>query len=482
MSHRFSLRARLMLAYTGLIVIGFAGLALLAGRQIATSATEDYGRELIAQAGLVARALAEPLEHAYEGETSEATVAGLLDNFARQVDAGIILFDNRGRLLLASDDQLLSGEPRGGGPEIAVAFDGRASLDTRPGPDGEVWLYAAAPIVEDDDFLGVVRLQKPGTATRSLVLQRWLALGGGVLALALLALLGSSWLAASLTRPLAQLRSSALELAEGNLSLRLPADRGDEIGELAASFNHMAERVEAMVDEQRAFASNASHELRTPLTAIRLRSEALRAGNVDAATATEYIAEIDDEAQRLSQLVEDLLLLSRFDSGRLDHGEQRVDPARLARHLLQSLSARADAQGVTLKLEAPTALPPVTASLSHLHVVFRNLLDNALKHTPPGGHVIWSLDVVDGILHAIIADDGQGIGAEDLPHLFKRFYRADKARNRGTGGVGLGLSLVDAVVHSYGGVVTISSAGLGQGTTVEVRWPLDSRATPAGAA
>lgn len=466
-----SLRTRLMLAYTSLIVIGFGGLALFAGNQIATSAAEDYERELLAQAGLLARALVEPLEHLAEGETSEAAVARQVAQYARQAGAHIVIVDPRGRAWLASDGVLPAGELHDD-PEIAAALNYRAVPDSRPSANGEPWLYAAAPITEDDQLLGVVRLDTALTATRSLVLQRWLVLGGGVLLLALLALLASSWLAASLTRPLAQLRQSALELAAGNLALRLPAERDDEIGALAASFNHMAERVQAMIDEQRAFASNASHELRTPLTTIRLRSEALRAGGVDPATAQEYIGEIDEEVQRLGALVDDLILLSRLDSGRAERAEQQVDPARLARHLLQRLAPRAEAQQVALILTTAPDLPPLNASLSHLHVVFRNLLDNALKHTPPGGRIRWSLAVADGALQTVIEDNGQGIAAEDLPHLFERFYRVDKGRSRENPGVGLGLSLVKAVVESYGGEVKINSAGLGKGTTAEVWWPI----------
>jgi signal transduction histidine kinase len=465
-----------MLAYTGLIVIGFGGLALFAGNQIATSAAEDYERELAAQAGLLARALAEPLEHLAEGETSRATIEQQVEQYARQVGAHIVLVDRRGRAWLSSDGVLPVGE-LGDDAEISAALNDRTTTDSRPSADDEPWLFAAAPIAEEDELLGVVRIDTALAATRSLVLQRWLGLGGGVLLLALLALLASSWLAASLTRPLAELRQSALEIAKGNLALRLPVERDDEIAELALSFNHMAERVQAMIDEQRAFASNASHELRTPLTTIRLRSEALRGGEVDLATAQEYIVEIDDEIQRLGELVDDLILLSRLDSGRSERTEQQVDPARLARLLLQSFAPRAEAQQVALILRTAANLPPLNASPSHVHVVFRNLLDNALKHTPPGGRIRWSLDVADGALHAVVADNGQGIAAEDLPHLFERFYRTDKARTRVNGGVGLGLSLVKAVVESYGGEVRISSPGPGEGTTVEVCWPMGEKAT-----
>jgi signal transduction histidine kinase len=306
--------------------------------------------------------------------------------------------------------------------------------------------------------------------------QRWLALGGGVLVLAALTLVISFFLAASLTRPLAQLRHSALQMASGDLDQRLPETRQDEIGELAVAFNHMAAQVKAMLEEQRAFASNASHELRTPLTTIRLRSEALREGHVDEATARQYIAEIDREVVRLGELVEDLILLSQLDSGRARLGEQQVDVARLPRHLLDEYTARLCDKKLTLNLDMPPDVPPLVASIHHLRVVFRNVLDNAVKYTPAGGAITWQLQVEDSHLHTTIRDTGRGIAPEDLPNLFERFYRADKARTRETPGVGLGLSLVQEVVGAYGGRVTIESDGVDKGAIVHVWWPLPTAA------
>jgi signal transduction histidine kinase len=227
-----------------------------------------------------------------------------------------------------------------------------------------------------------------------------------------------------------------------------------------------------MLEEQKAFASNASHELRTPLTTIRLRSEALREGLVDEETGQQYIAEIDDEVERLGNLVQDIIVLSRLDAGRLDLGSEQIDPLRLAHQLLAEFSIQAEARQITIQLNAPDTVPPVSAGLNHLHMVFRNLLQNALNYTPNGGTVTWQIQVEDHLLHHTIQDTGQGVAPEDLPHLFDRFYRVDKARSRAVPGVGLGLSLVKRIVESYNGRVTLQSPGLDQGTTVHIHWPL----------
>ncbi len=234
----------------------------------------------------------------------------------------------------------------------------------------------------------------------------------------------------------------------------------------------MSAQVEAMIEAQRAFASNASHELRTPLTTIRLRSEALREGELDDETASRYIAEIDDEVQRLGNLVQDLMLLSRLDAGRQETGDEQVDAVRLARQLLREITPPAENRHITLVLDAPDTLPVVTAGYTHLTIVFRNLLSNALKYTPDGGQITWQMALAGQTIRHTIHDTGQGIAAEDLPHLFDRFYRADKSRSRAAPGVGLGLSLVKLIVELYGGEVEITSAGLGQGTAVTVCWPL----------
>jgi signal transduction histidine kinase len=471
MRFRHSLRARLTLSYIGLIVVGFAGLGLLAGRQIAADAVEDFEHNLVTQTVLVARGLAEPLEQFRDHEIGQSVLAQEVAGYAAQLNVRILLVDTSGRAWLASEPTLPSGNVRLQ-PEVAAALDGRITYDTRLSHDGTMMLYAAAPIVEDEHLLSIVSLSMPLAAARRLIVHRWLGLGGGVLVLAALALVVSSFLAASLTRPLAQLRHSALQMASGDLDQRLPEDRQDEIGALAVAFNYMAARMKSMLEEQRAFASNASHELRTPLTTIRLRSEALREGRVDEATARQYVTEIDHEVTRLSDLVEDLILLSRLESGRARPGEQQVDVVRLVHRLIDEYAPRLGAKNLTLTLDVPAALPPLVASLNHLRVVLRNVLDNAVTYTPAGGAITWRLQAEDGYLHVAFSDTGRGIAPEDLPHLFERFYRADKARTRETPGVGLGLSLVQEVVRAYGGRVTINSAGVGQGTTVEVWWPL----------
>jgi signal transduction histidine kinase len=456
-----SLRTRLLLAYAALILAGFTVLAMLAGRQILSGTLQDFSGGIVEQAQLVARVLKEPVEEGAEHGVDQASLASILQRYAEQADAGLIVFDSRGQILASSNDNNEINTD-----VVGTALSGNASSETQ----GDM-VYAAAPILEEGQVIGVVQVSAPLSAAQNLIWERWLALGGAVLVVTALAGLAAVWLSQTLTKPLAQMQKATMQIAHGDFSQRLPETRQDEIGEVARSFNHMAGQIEAMIEEQRAFASNASHELRTPLTAIRLRSEALREGGLDAPTARQYIVEIDEETQRMGNLVQDLLMLSRLDSGRLEAGREQVDSMRLARQLISEIAPLAERRDITVQLDTGTDLPPVTAGSAHLMIVFRNLLNNALKYTPDGGEITWQIQAGEGTIQHTISDTGQGIPSDDLPHVFDRFYRVDQSHSRDIPGVGLGLSLVRMIVELYGGTITLESGGPSQGTTAHVAWP-----------
>lgn len=468
---KVSLRARLLLAYVGLILVGFSALAVLAGGQISSGTVEDFNNQMVEQARLLARALKDPVEHWLEGEGDAAAAQSLLQTYAEQSGATVTLLGFNGRLWISSD---MNSQVDPFAPEVLAAQTGQIIHDTRENAAGVVMVYAAAPIREDEDRLAIVHLAAPRSGADALVVQRWLTLAGGVVVLLLVAF-GASWmLSSSLLRPLNELRQAARAVARGDFSQQMPVARSDEIGQLAQTFNHMAEQVEEMIANQRAFASNASHEMRTPLTTIRLRSEAMRDGLTDEATTQQYIVEIDEEVKRLGNLVQDLMLLSQIEDGRLDIGKEKIDPIRLAQQLASDLQTELAEKEMTLSLQTPDYLPPIAASLSHLHIVFRNILTNAIKYTPPKGAITWQMRLEGNQLYMLITDTGQGIDQEDLAHVFDRFYRGDKSRSRTIPGVGLGLPLARMIVELYEGTIRVDSAGADQGTAVEIWWPLPS--------
>ena len=481
-----SLRVRLILAYAGLIVLGFSGLALIAGQQISKAARDDYELQLANEAVLVARGMAHSVRDYQAGDITEADLNAVVADYESQTGATLTLFwADSGPAQNANPSEHDRQPPNNsqnwsvpqglqGRPEIVAASHNTVTVVHRKNEHGSTLLLTAAPVVDGPRLLAYVQLSEPMSNLQRALYKRWSALALGVLAITGIALLASVWLSTSLIRPLGHMRDSALRLSQGDLSHRIANPGPGEMGEVAQAFNQMADRVSAMIEEQRAFASNTSHELRTPLTTMRLRTEALRYDmSLTETDRQQYAVEIDEELVRLSELIEDLILLSRFDAGRAELGKERIDLARFAHTMYQPFALQAKEKQVTLDLEVQLDHPvQIEASLNHLIILFRNLLDNAVKYTPPGGTVVWRIAATAQQALFTVQDTGPGIAPEHLPHLFERFYRADKARSRGTPGTGLGLALAKSIIEAYAGHITITSQGVGRGTTVTTTWPL----------
>jgi len=487
-----SIRVRLLLVYVGILVVGFAVLTLVTGQQISSAARVDYENRLKNEIRLIAQGIRASIT---DTTVSDGAFDTLIAGYEAEIggDLTVVLpedVDRRGPPPVqqgnAPPAQQGTGQRNGpppnsrfdGAPEIESALRGDVIVIQRHDSSGHDALFTAAQVMEGQQGQRapvIVQLSVPSSNLQRLVLERWVSLWLLVGLIALLALIAATLLARSIIRPLDALRESAVQLAKGDFSHRVAYNQKDEIGEVARAFNEMAHQVESMLDEQRAFASNTSHELRTPLTNIRLRSEALRYDDsLDEAMGERYITEIDDEANRMSGLIEDLTLLSRFDAGRAELGENQIDMAQFAASLKQRFSPQLTAKNIRIELATQPDVQPVLASLNHLTVVFRNLIDNAIKYMPDGadgGQITWTTSAgIDGVC-SVIQDTGRGIEAEQLPHLFERFYRADKARSRDIPGSGLGLAIVKSIVDAYGGTVSIASEGRGKGTTVTVFWP-----------
>ena len=452
-----SLRSRLTAVYLGLIIIGFGGLTLWAGRQIANTTFSDFSKTLQAQALFLANQLIEPLEY------NRSQMGPFVNNSATAVSGEITIYTGSGDVIISSTTT----------PSTSIYPEIEA---IQPNSSGESTLYATAEIKDDDKLLGVIQIGVPTAIPQAIVNQRWAGLAIGFFTVSIVGILVSFWLLNTLTKPLSHLRDTAHKMADGDLSQRVTELPKDEIGEVGHAFNEMAEQVEAVVNEQRAFASNASHELRTPLTTIRLRTEALKGGDLDAETTAEYIEEIDGEVKRMSHLVDDLLLLSRLDAHQLEIGKDQIDPTRLLNAILREFENSIQARNLTMHNHpAEDAIAAVQANMSHLRIVFRNVIENSVKYTPAKGQIDIKLTQQREFVLFHIVDNGRGIAPEDLANIGKRFFRTDKARSREIEGTGLGLALVHSILDLYGGELTIESDGLDQGTAVSVLWPLNPK-------
>ncbi len=274
-------------------------------------------------------------------------------------------------------------------------------------------------------------------------------------------------LTSTLFRPLEDITTVARQITHADdLSRRVPhSSRTDEIGELARAFNQTLERLERLFRSQQRFLADVSHELRTPLTSVRGNLDLMRRfGRYD----EESMAVIQDEMERMSRLLGDLLLLARADSGGLPLQHEPVELDNVLFEVYRQV--RRIEKPVAVELTAVDQAT-ILGDEDRLKQLVLNMVDNGIKYTPPGGVVKLKLSKDDFWAQITISDTGVGIPAEDIPHIFERFYRVDKARGRAQGGSGLGLAIAKWVTQAHGGHIQVDSV-VGQGTTFRIHLPL----------
>ena len=274
---------------------------------------------------------------------------------------------------------------------------------------------------------------------------------GGVASL-ILALL----FAYGLLRPVRELTHAAAQLARGDLSQRVKVRGSDEIAWLGETFNHMAESLEQAEEYRRAMTADIAHELRNPLAVQRANLEAMQDG-VYPLTA-ENLEQVLAQNRLLTRLVEDLRTLALADAGQLALERTSTDYPALVQRVVDRFTPTASAHQVRLSLDLPAAsFAPVLLDPMRVEQILGNLLSNALRHTPEGGQIMLKLVPMSGGVSLSVRDTGSGIPAEALPHLFERFYRADKARSREEGGTGLGLAIARQLAEAQGGTLTAAN-------------------------
>jgi len=277
--------------------------------------------------------------------------------------------------------------------------------------------------------------------------------------------LGGAFLTGRALRPVREIAGTAARLGASDLSERLPVSGRDEFSELSSSFNAMLARLEEAFDRQRRFTADASHELRTPLSIVKANTSLALEHPWPEDRYREFLAAIDTAAGRQSRIVEELLFLARADAGGL---ARDVGPVCLIEALEEAAEAVSRPDRPCIRLESIDPALMVPGSGSELTRLFTNLLENAVRHTPPEGTVTVSAMVDAMSVTVTVTDTGEGIAPEHLPHLGERFYRVDAARSAGTGGTGLGLAICRSITEAHGGRMTIESK-VGEGTSVRIR-------------
>jgi two-component system, OmpR family, sensor histidine kinase BaeS len=289
------------------------------------------------------------------------------------------------------------------------------------------------------------------------------------------ALAVSAYVSRRIAGPVARLAVAARRVATGRYDTRVPLPAlGADFATLTTSFNAMAAELESVETTRRRLLADLAHEMRTPVATLDAYLEGMEDGfvTVDAETVTM----LRTQTARLTRLAEDITAVSRAEEHQLDMHLQSVMPAQLVATSVDAFRDRYAEREVTLTNDVQPDLPVLWADSERLGQVLGNLLDNALRHTPAGGNVSVIGRAGDDAVTLTVTDSGAGIPREQLPHVFERFYRVDRARDRAHGGSGIGLAIVKALVEAHGGTVTAASDGSGCGATFTVTLPTVSAA------
>ena len=319
--------------------------------------------------------------------------------------------------------------------------------------DSKLISTAASPIVYRGVVIGAIYILEVDEAQGTLLLNLQQNLRSISLVIAAVTLVMSAFFSKMLTARMAALLRAIRIVGEGEYGHRLQPVGRDELAQLAEEFNHLTDRLQTTEEVRRRFVSDASHELKTPLASIRLLSDSiLQTDQMDPEMVRDFVSDIGKEAERLTRITEHLLALTRLDS--LPAGQtEPVDLGRVTQRVVTMLTPVADAAGVSIEQnQKPGCI--VLGTEDDMYQICHNLVENAIKYNFPGGKVFVEVYPDADQILLEVGDTGIGIPDEDLPKVFNRFYRVDKARSRAAGGTGLGLSIVRDTVRRHGGWVT----------------------------
>jgi len=468
-----SLAAKLLVAFAMVIVVGIGSVAILANQRT----TAEFDTYLSMGQQMAASHLADAAAAAYDQSGSWDAVARALDGWSVGPVGRIVVADRSGTIVVDTAGQWRGRSARD------LALPAGTSIVVQGHSVGTLYAFAGAPVGPFAagggppfgpmaggmmgggtavDTLSQAESSFLDRVNRSLVLA---AIGAS-----LVALLVGALLARRITRPLRDLTRAAQRIAQGHLDERIAVGGADEVGQLAHAFNQMAESLARTEEARRQLVADVAHELRTPLAVVQGTMQAMREGVLPRDDPT--IDAVREEVDTLVRLVADLRDLSLGDVGQFPLQRRALDLTPVIEQTSAAFAAEAVAHQLTLTVDLAPGLPRLEGDEDRLRQALRNLIANAMHHTPPKGEVSVRVQALDGWVEVQVRDTGDGIAPEHLPHVFERFYRADPSRARESGGTGLGLAIVDQIVRVHGGTVSASSDGLGQGATFTLRFPI----------
>jgi signal transduction histidine kinase len=439
-----SLRLRLLLATILVVLIAVSVTAFVASRRT----TGEFQRYVERRSPMDDRRLAFFLARTYSTRQSWDDIQRDVEQVGQMSGQRIVVADANGKVVVDSEHKLAGKavDPQWPPPSAGILLGGK--------PVGFLYLDpVTGPNEADVAFLSAIN--------RSILF--------GALIAGLAAVLVTLALSARILRPVERLTAAAQRMEKGDLAVRVPVDSADEIGQLAHAFNAMAGSLAQQEQLRRNMVSDVAHELRTPLTNLRGYLEAARDGLL--APDSALVDNLYEETMLLNRLVADLQELAQAEAGQLTLMRQPAPLAGIVEQAVAMLRPQAEPKRLTLGVDLPPDLPLVDVDPERVGQVLRNLLNNAVAHTPQGGQIGVAAVSGDREVAVSVRDTGTGIGPEDLPHVFDRFYRADRSRARQTGGAGLGLAIVKQLVVAHGGSITVESEP-GRGSTFTFTLPI----------
>ena len=379
--------------------------------------------------------------------------------------------------LQAPDGRLIAVSPGLAGSRIAPDPAGGLRIE-KGSPEARAVILVKVPPIELRDGSGRIvgrlyptvapdtgRLKEQREFLGSI--DRWIF--GGVAVAGGIALLATAALSRRILKPVSDLTDAARRMEQGDLAARVDVRSRDEIGELGHAFNSMAQARASAEELKRRMVGDIAHELRTPLTNLKAQLEAIEDGLLTANVET--LASLQEETDLLERLVDDLQELALAEAGQLKLEIAEVSLEEAARAAIAAVKSTADAAGVRLESEIGAGIPAARADRRRVGQILRNLLSNAITHSPRGRTVRVAATQSGSVVEVAVHDEGPGIAPEHLPGIFDRFYRADPSRSRSTGGAGLGLAIVRQLARAHGGDVRLETEP-GKGSSFFVTLPI----------
>ncbi|MGI6189045.1 MAG: cell wall metabolism sensor histidine kinase WalK [Clostridiales bacterium] len=390
---------------------------------------------------------------------------------------GVVDYDSYN--IIRGPDSLLKQNLGKEFPEIGLVLNGESveprELYIRPQNSKEsmLVLYTYAPIQhERHGIIGMVIMSTSLSGIEQTLDEVRTKLGAYSMAIAVVIILTSFLASSYITKPIKELTGVIRLMSQGHLDQRVKIRGSREFRQLGEAFNIMSEKLENLDRARNEFVSNASHELKTPLSAIKVLTESLIHMEVDDPSVyNEFLNDINSEIDRLNTIINDLLTLVKIDTEEVQIDQQPVDLVELVKNTLRGLQILAQQKHISLEAFYDDDLT-VSGDTVKLQQVISNIVDNAIKYTPDGGRVTVEVYENSGNAVVKISDTGIGIPANDLPHIFDRFFRVDKARSRATGGTGLGLSIAHKIILLHGGNIRVVSEE-GKGSIFYIELPLN---------